>query len=120
MRYILSFILIIIVSAGCSHFVKPNSKEHTALLMKLAIEQKDYDSFNSLFLEGRRGSISENEFTKLKEMTTAGADYKSYELVTFENGEMLLVRLTPPNKNKEIEIEDVVMVPSELKEFFSE
>lgn len=105
---------------GCSQQDKPSSKENTALLMKLAIEQQDYDSFNSLFSEGRRGSISEDEFMELREMTTAGADFKSYELVTFENGEMLLVRLTPPNKNKEIEIEDVVMVPSELKEFFSE
>ncbi len=33
---------------------------------------------------------------------------------------MLLVRLTPGNDDNEIEIEDVIIIPDELKELFNE
>ncbi|MCA1030919.1 hypothetical protein LCL95_07800 [Bacillus timonensis] len=90
--------------------------------MKLAIDNNDYASFDSLFADGRKGSISEMEFKELKGITTAGAGYKSYELLTFENGEMLLVklRLTPPHENNKIEIEDVIIVPDDMKELFND
>ena len=111
------------IVVGCSSkTVKPDSPDNTALLMKLAIDNDDYVSFNSLFSDGRKGSISESDFKELKDITTAGAGYKRYELVTFENGEMLLVRLglTPPNENNEIEIEDVIVVPDDMKELFND
>lgn len=49
---------------------------------------------------------------------TAGTQYTHYELLTFENDEMLLVRLTPEKVNGEYKIEDVVIVTSKMKEIF--
>lgn len=123
MRYIKLFLLTSIlfgVVIGCSNkTVKPDNPENTAWLMKLAIDNDDYASFNSLIADGRKGSISEGDFKELKDITTAGASYSRYELVTFENGEMLLVklRMTPPKED--IEIEEVIVVPDDMKELFN-
>lgn len=109
------------VIIGCSNeTVKPDNPVNTAWLMKLAIDNDDYASFDSLFADGRKGSISESDFKELKKITTARAGYTRYQLVTFDNGEMLLVklRITPPNENNEIEIEDVIVVPDDMKELF--
>lgn len=88
--------------------------------MKLAIDNDNYASFSSLFAKERKGSISESEFKELQEITTAGSSYERYELVTFDNGEMLLVKLmiTPPNEESEFEIEDVIIVPEDMKALF--
>ncbi|THE13577.1 hypothetical protein E1I69_06585 [Bacillus timonensis] len=88
--------------------------------MKLAIDNDNYRSFSSLFAEERKGSISESEFKELQELTTAGSSYERYELVTFDNGEMLLVklRITPPNEESELKIEDVIIVPDDMKVLF--
>lgn len=108
------------ITLGCSNeTVKPNSPENTTWLMKLAIDNDDYESFNSLFSDGRKGSITESDFKELKDITTARAGYTRYELVTFDNGEMLLVRLTAADGNNEIEIEDVIVVPEDMKELFN-
>jgi len=57
-------------------------------------------------------------FNEIKNLTTAGSSYANYVLVTFENGEMLLVRLSPEKVNGEYKIEDVIIVPDEMKEMF--
>ncbi|MEH7239494.1 hypothetical protein [Bacillus sp. JJ1562] len=120
-KLLLLFIFLVGITLGCSNkSVKSNSPENTTWLMKLAIDNDDYVSFNSLFSDGRKGSISESDFKELKNISTARAGYIRYELVNFENGEMLLVRLAPPDGNNEIEIEDVIIVPDGMKELFND
>lgn len=120
-RLLLLLIFYFGITLGCSNkTVKPESPENTTWLMKSAIDNDDYVSFNSLFSDGRKGSISESDFKELKKMTSASAGYIRYELVTFDNGEMLLVRLTPPDGDNEIEIEDVIVVPDSMKELFND
>ncbi|MGY3715882.1 hypothetical protein ACWE42_10195 [Sutcliffiella cohnii] len=123
MKYIklLVLIFVFVLIIGCSsNKVKPDSTENVAWLMKLAIENDDYEAFDSLFSEGRKGSVSRTDFSEFGNLTTAGANYKKYELVTFENGEMLLVRLTPENEDNKYEIEDVIVVPEEMKVLFKD
>ncbi|WBL17127.1 hypothetical protein [Sutcliffiella sp. NC1] len=124
MKYIKLLVLIcafFVVMVGCSsNKVQPDSTENVAWLMKLAIENNDYEAFDSLFSKGRKGSVSRTDFSEFTNLTTAGANYKKYELVTFENGEMLLVRLTPENEDNEYEIEDVIVVPEEMKVLFND
>ncbi|AST91302.1 hypothetical protein BC6307_08435 [Sutcliffiella cohnii] len=124
MKYIKLLVLIcvfFVVMVGCSsNKVQPDSTENVAWLMKLAIENDDYEAFDSLFSEGRKGSVSRTDFSEFTNLTTAGANYKKYELVTFENGEMLLVRLTPENEDNKYEIEDVIVVPEEMKVLFKD
>lgn len=88
--------------------------------MKVSIDQQDYKRFNQLFSEGRANSVQKNEFEGLKTLTSARTVYTNYELLRFDNGNMLLVRLTPPNEDGEIEIEDVKIVPEEMKSLFAD
>ena len=46
---------------------------------------------------------------------STGTSFKTYELLGFDNGEMVLLNLTPDAK---YEIQDVVIVPDELKSIF--
>lgn len=121
-KLLVIWLIAIVVMAGCNNnkTVKPDNPVDTAWLMKLAIDNGDYDRFNSLFSDGRKGSVSKSEFEQLRDITTAGADYTNYELLTFGNGKMLLVRLSPANDDNEIEIEDVIIVPDEMKELFND
>ncbi|MFD1738720.1 hypothetical protein ACFSCX_19575 [Bacillus salitolerans] len=121
MKYV-TIIVIFWILMGCNStkFVQPDSPDNTAWLMKLAIDNDDYETFNSLFSDGRKGSISRRDFKELQDITTAGFNLKRYEVITFENGKMLLVRLTPLNKDNEYEIEDVILVPDEMNNIFSD
>ena len=42
-----------------------------------------------------------------------------YETITFDDGEMLLVRITPDKIDGEYKIEDVTIVPEEMRDFFN-
>jgi hypothetical protein len=120
-KYLLMLAIFSVIFVGCSNkILKPDSPDNTAWLMKIALDSNNYESFNSLFSEGKKGSISKSEFKELQYIPTAVTDFKRYELLTFENGQMLLVKLTPPDNNKEIKIEDVIVVPDEMKELFKD
>lgn len=122
MRYkslgILCVIMLSIFLSSCEDTVKPDTEQNATWLMKLAIDENDYERFNELFSEGRKNAVLEESFDAMGELSTAGASYKNYELITFENGEMLLVRLTPMTIDGEYKIEDVMIVPDEMKSFF--
>lgn len=100
--------------------LKPDTPTNAGWLTKLAIDNNNYESFNSLFSEGRKGIITEENFNELTNMTTAVSEHKLYDIITFENGEMLMVRLTSEKINGEYQVEDVIRIPDEMKEFFSD
>lgn len=113
---LISILMICVVFTSCQKTMKPDTPQNTAWLMKLAIDNGDYERFNNLLSE--KNIISRDSFDEMKNKTTAVAGYIHYELITFENGEMLLVRLTPEKVNGEYKIEDVIIVPNEMKEIF--
>ena len=61
-------------------------------MLKLSIDQNDYERFNSFFSEGRKNVVSKETFEELSNITTGGGDYSLYEVITFTNGEMLLIK----------------------------
>ncbi len=82
-KYLIMFVISIVIFVGCSNkTLKPDSPDNTARLMILAIDNNDYESFNYLFSEGRKGSVSKSDFRELQDITTAGIEYKRYELLT--------------------------------------
>lgn len=125
-RYIAVIVLLILFFAvnlaSCSNekVLKADTPANAGWLMKIAIDRGDYDSFNKLFSDGRKDSVSKKKFAEYKEITTAESYYRHYELITFTNGEMLLVRLTPDKVNGEYKIEDVVRVADDRKKLFSD
>lgn len=106
--------------ASCSYEnpVKANTPTNTAWLTKLAINNNDYERFNSYFIEERKGVVSKDMLEELSKISTAAGNYNLYELITFTSGEMLLVQLTTEKIDGEYKIEDVVIVPEEMKKLF--
>lgn len=77
-----------------------------------------YNAFNDFFIEELREKISKEEFEKMSDISTAGWEERSYHLIEFTNNEMLLVYLTPNKINGKYYIQDIKIVPDELREFF--
>ena len=117
----LVFILSVILLTACNSDqpMKPTTPTNTAQLMKFHIDSQNYDYFQSLFSEGREDIISEETFESFGELSTSGANFKNYELLTFDNGEMLLIEFKPQFDNEEeLKIVNVIRVPDDMKELF--
>lgn len=104
---------------SCQKALKPDTPANAAWLMKIAIDEGDYKWFQSLFTETRKDAVSAEMFDEMGGITTAGTSFIQYSVLTFENGEMILVRLSPETKG-EYKIEDVMIVPDDMKAFFEE
>jgi hypothetical protein len=99
--------------------VQPDSPINASQLMKLHINTQNYSGFQSLLSEGKKEAISEDTFKKFGEISTTSAEHKTYELLTFENGEMLLVEFEPViEEGKDYKIVRVKIVPKEMKSLF--
>lgn len=85
------------------------------LSFKEAVRVENYDRAKTLISESRQEHISEETLNKVNEIMSAGTSYKTYELLEFDNGGMVLLNLTPDAK---YEIQDVFIVPDELKTIF--
>lgn len=110
--------LIFVVFGTFTKEVKPDTLHNVNWLMKLSLDDNDYTEFNNLFIEGRRGKISLEEFEKMSDISTAGWEDRSYQLIKFSNGEMLLVYVSPSKLNGKYYIQDIKIVPNDLKDFF--
>ena len=116
--FLIILLIFCVVFTSCQKTVKPDTPQNIGWLMKLAIDNDDYEKFNKLFSDGRKNIISQGSFDEMRNITTAETGYTHYELLTFENGEMLLVRLSPEKINGEYKIEDVTIVPDKMKELY--
>ncbi|MFC4560176.1 hypothetical protein ACFO3D_18630 [Virgibacillus kekensis] len=120
-KIIIGGILCLLTLAGCDNekVVKPDTASNASHLMKLQIDNQNYSAFQSLFYEGTETAVSIDTFQEFEEISTAGADFKNFELVTFTNGEMLLVEFKPKADDEdEYKIVNVKRVPDDMKALF--
>ena len=110
----------VFVSCAGDKVIRPNTPTNTAWLTKIAINNNDYERFNSFFSEDRKNAISEDMLSEFNKIGTPGASYIHYELVGFTNGEMLLMRLTAEKVDGAYKVENVIIVPEEMKKLFQE
>ena len=82
---------------------------------KEAVRVENYGLAKTLLAEGRKEHISEETLKKVNEIMSGGTSFKTYQLIEFDNGEMVLLNLTPIDK---YEIQDIVIVPQRLKFIF--
>jgi len=94
----------LLVSCSSSR-VSPNV---TAISLKQSLSLDDFAKFQTLFSEGKRSSATKELFEKVKEINSASAEFKSYTVITLDNGEMLLVNLTP---NEEQAVQSITVIP---------
>lgn len=110
-----------IILAACSNdnnAWKPNSPQNTTSLMKMYALQDNFEEFESLFLNGTDSERTEASFHQLKGIATSNAGINNFTLLTFDNGEMVLVHLIPiPNQEGEVLIQNVIKVPEGMRDF---
>ncbi|MGN0028091.1 MAG: hypothetical protein ACI33I_13970 [Clostridium sp.] len=100
--------------------MKPNSPINASIMLKNYIDAENYEGFNDLFSDDLKNSVSKEDFEKLKNISTSGSDHSLYNIITFENGEMLLVKLYQIEATSEYKVENVMKVPEEFKALFDE
>ena len=121
----LLFSLIIIstlflISCTKDKALEADSPANTSILVKNYIDAGNYEAFNDLFSDDLKNSVAKEDFEKLKNISTSGSDYSLYNIITFENGEMLLIQLSTSTIDGEYKIVKVVTVPEELKSLFKQ
>ncbi|MEN8698520.1 hypothetical protein [Bacillus infantis] len=85
------------------------------LSFKEAVRTENYELATSLMTEGRKAKISDELLQQIKVRMGASTSFNTYELLKFENGEMVLLLLTPDDR---YEIQDVVIVPKGMRGVF--
>lgn len=122
-KYLFLFTLIIsnlfLISCNKDKLLKPDSPANTSILIKNYIDAENYEDFKDLFSEDLENSISKEDFNKFKEISTSGSNHNLYDIITFENGEMLLIKLTTTPVNDEYKVEEIIQIPDEFKLLFN-
>lgn len=117
---LLAIILTIPLFSACTGEkpMEPDTPEKAVIMLKQSLSNNDEEGLNALLIESKRGTVSKDTLKELKSITTAGAELQKYEIIHFENGEMLLVRLSEDLGSGRYEIADIKQVPEEMKELF--
>ncbi len=120
MKKLIISIMLALLLVGCTEeTMEPDTPMNAAWLMKLNLGAQDYEEFQSLFYEEAKENVSKETFQQYSSLTTSNSNYKNYELITFENGEMLLVEFAPKLEDDEHhKIVNVKQVPEEFKTLF--
>lgn len=115
----LSFLLCFLLM-GCSSvkMEKPKSPEELAYIMKLALDNGDYNKFNSYLTGPIKGHVNMDQFKELAKMTTAGAEYRTYSYIKMENGKVLLLEIIKDISSEDYKVQRVIEIPEELKNIF--
>ena len=100
--------------------MKPNTPKNASIMLKNYIDAENYEGFNDLFSDDLKNSVAMDDFKKLKDISTAGSSHSLYDIITFENGEMLLVKLYQIEATGEYKVENVMKVPEEFKALFKQ
>ncbi|OZM58688.1 hypothetical protein CIB95_03725 [Lottiidibacillus patelloidae] len=92
--------------------------DDVGLFFKSAVQVENYVRAKTLIDEGRQEYISDETLKAVHEVMSAGTSFKTYQLLEFDNGEMVLLNLHNNTPDRKYKIQDVVIVPDELKSIF--
>ena len=106
---VLNFILVIMI------FIDKNndndSPTDVGILFKEAVRTENYSLAKRIVAQDRDEYVTEETLKKINEIMSSKTSFKTYQLLEFDNGEMVLLNLTP---NNEYKIQDVTIVPEEF------
>lgn len=110
---VLNFILVTMI------FIDKNddnaSPTDVGILFKEAVRTENYTLAKRIVAQDRDGHVTEETLKKINGIMSSNTSFKTYELLEFDNGEMVLLNLTP---NNEYTIQDVIIVPEGFKGVF--
>ena len=99
--------------------IVPNNPDNLSKIAKQAIEQNDYLAFQALFTTQSKEKVTREDFAALSKIMTEGVLYSNYTLLRLENGQMVLIYMTGPDKDGLYQIQDVKTVPPAMYELFN-
>ncbi len=82
---------------------------------KEAVQVENYAKAKDLMAKERVEHISKETLKAVHEIMGSGTSLKTYQVLDFKNGEMVLLNLTP---NDDYKIQDVIIVPKEFQSLF--
>ena len=91
---------------------------HASQSMKINMDHLNYDDFRNAYAKGEESWISKEQFYEVKGLLTSGVGHETYQLLKFDNGEMILVEFATMPENGEFKVQGIKIVPDEMKEFF--
>ncbi|MBB6452622.1 hypothetical protein HNQ94_001068 [Salirhabdus euzebyi] len=102
---------------GCLFFNESIKKDplDVGLSFKEAVRVENYALAKTFIAKGRDEYISDEKLKKVNEVMGTGTSFTTYELLEFDNGEMVLLNLTT---NNNYEIQDIIIIPEDLKFIF--
>lgn len=113
-------LLLLLTSCTFEDGMKADSPDNAGIILKQAISSESTELINELMVAGRKGTISKEQLKAMKPVMTAGAILRTYELLEFDNGEMILVFLSKNPDSDLYEVADFRIVPEEMRELFDE
>lgn len=97
---------------------QPENPENTTQLLTEAINKADYNSFENLLSENGKKEIGKNDFEEIQNIYETGYRTENFNVITFSNGEVLLVLLDPKGENNQVLIRKIIRVSEENKPIF--
>ncbi len=112
---IISSIIILLITA-CQKV--NNTPLQASMSMKADMEHLNYEEFKDAYAKGEESWITKEQFVEVKGLMTSRVGHETYELLKFDNGEMILVEFAALTEKGEFKIQGIKIVPDEMKEFF--
>ncbi len=110
------FLISILLITGCQK--TNNTPLLASISMKASMEHLNYEEFKDAYAQGEESWISEEQFSEVKSLLTSGSSHKTYELLKFDNGQMILVEFATIPQNGEYKVQGIKIIPDEMKDFF--
>lgn len=117
-KSVISIIIIICILLITACQKTNNTPLLSSMSMKASMEHLDYKEFKNEYAQGEESWISEEQFVEVKSLLTSNSSHETYELVKFDNGEMILVEFATTPQNGEYKVQGIKVVPDEIKSFF--
>lgn len=118
-KSVISIIIIICILLITACQKTNNTPLLSSMSMKASMEHLDYKEFKNEYAQGEESWISEEQFVEVKSLLTSNSSHETYELVKFDNGEMILVEFATTPQNGEYKVQGIKVVPDEIKSFLS-
>ena len=117
-KSIIAIILLICILLFAACQKTNNTPLLSSMSMKASMEHLNYEEFRNEYAQGEESWISEEQFLEVKSLLTSNSSHKTYELVKFDNGEMILVEFATTPQNGEYKVQGIKIIPDEMKDFF--
>lgn len=116
-------LLLLLTAALYKYFsakeLQANSQANLIKILQNALQNDDYEKFNSLFAANKAGSYDRESFENLRKNSSANYTLSDYVLVRLDNGSLFLVSIKDSTKEKGMyELESIRQIPPKAAGLF--